>query len=1205
MAKILGIDTGTNSLGWALVDQHEDGKYSLLEYGTHIFQEGVKIEKGIESSKAAERTAHRALRKHYWRRKVRKIRLLSILIENHLCPPLNRTALRGWRLQREYPTDELFMAWQRTDDKHNQNPYSYRHICLTTKLDLSDLTQRYILGRAFYHINQRRGFLSNRKEATKESDGTVKKEINELSKKMAAANCRYLGEYFYQLYQTGAKIRGHYTARNEHYLAEFLAICEKQHLEPELVEKLQKAIFYQRPLKSQKQQVGHCTFEPKKPRCSSSHPLYEEFRMRSFVNNIRVQTPSDAEERPLSIEEKVQIEPLFLRKSKPQFPFEDIARKLAGKENYRRKGDKEEKPYSFNYFMDTNVSGCPVTAQLVDIFGEQWLDAICEVYTLAEGKSRREILNDVWHALFFYDDEERLKGFGMERLQLGEEEAARFAKITLPQDYASLSLNTISKILPYMRDYNLRYDEAVLLANLGAVMPKHIWGNKELRESVVEGIISMLHEEQMLYDGRTVEQRLKNYLIQRYQVEESALKKLYHPSMIDIYPRQRRTNRGYYQLGSPRISSVRNPMAMHSLFRLRRVINTLLKEGKIDEDTTIHIEFARELNDANRRSAIKRHQNDNEKDRERCRKAISELYNGLGIQREPSDTDILKYQLWEEQEHKCLYTGEEIGLTDFLGSNPHYDIEHTIPRSVGGDTTKMNLTLCQSRFNREVKGARMPSELANHEEILQRIDGWREKYEELSKQVRKLKGIHAADKDSKNRIIQKRHQLALQRDYWRGKYERFTMTEVPEGFSRRQGTDISVISRYARLYLKSVFPHVYVVKGIATSDFRKIWHIQDEYAKKSRDNHAHHCIDAVTIACIGPYEYGQLAHYYHELEDHEKRGSRAPQFPLPWTTFVQDIKRLHEKLIVSHHSQDNMPKKALRHEPGSAKGRNMGDCARGALHNDSYYGAIMRNGETCYVKRRLLSTFESMKDVESIVDDAVREVVRKAVDGKNIKEVLAHPIMLNPAKGVVVRKVRCYVSSSIAGKIVDVRDQRDQSAKDYKRRYHVENSDNYVLGIYEGIEKGKPKAEYIVSNMINAARHFQESQTYELLPAQYKEGYPLKYKLYKGLHVILYENTPEEVDFYNISDIAKRLYIVSGLSTSSTTTGGKKYSYGMITMKHAQEARPAGDCKEKKGGFKQGEEYRSKAVMNHNQFKALVEGVDFALNELGEVIRLS
>lgn len=176
MERILGIDTGTNSLGWAIVEK-EDGRTRLVAKGTNIFSEGVKIEKGIESSKAAERTEHRSVRKHYWRRKVRKIRLLTILSENHLCPPLTKSSLREWRLKKVYPDNELFMEWQRTEDKANVNPYKFRFICLTQKLDLTDLTQRYILGRALYHLNQRRGFLSNRKDTTKESEGAVKEGI--------------------------------------------------------------------------------------------------------------------------------------------------------------------------------------------------------------------------------------------------------------------------------------------------------------------------------------------------------------------------------------------------------------------------------------------------------------------------------------------------------------------------------------------------------------------------------------------------------------------------------------------------------------------------------------------------------------------------------------------------------------------------------------------------------------------------------------------------------------------------------------------------------------------------------------------------------------------------------------------------------------------------------------------------------------------
>lgn len=515
MTKILGIDTGTNSLGWAIVEKQVD-EYHLLDKGVNIFQEGVKMEKGIESSKAAERTAHKAARVRNYRIKLRKIRLLRILSDAHLCPPLSKAELSAWRLKKEYPKNELFMQWQATDDDSEKTPYAYRHKCLHESLDFNSMTDRYILGRSFYHMIQRRGFLSNRKDQSGDDTGKVKESISNLTQEMHGAGYEYLGDYFYSLYNKGEKIRNHYTARNEHYLAEFKAICEKQDLDKnlgsEVVRQIEKAIFDQRPLKSQKGQVGKCVFEKNKTKCPSSHPMYEEFRMLSFINNIKIQTPNDAALRPLSTEERELIMPLFFRKSKKQFDFEDIAKKLAPKKHYGfyKKSSDAEMPYLFNYPMDTSVSGCPVTAALKDIFGENWIDALCETYTLAEEKSRLDIVNDIWHALFFYTDDAKLVEFGKNRLQLTDEEAKKFCEISLPSDYASLSLKAISKILPYLRR-GLIYSHAVFLGNLCEVMPQYEWEIEEMRNAAIDNIIHEMNQIDSK-DARTFEVCIKEYL---------------------------------------------------------------------------------------------------------------------------------------------------------------------------------------------------------------------------------------------------------------------------------------------------------------------------------------------------------------------------------------------------------------------------------------------------------------------------------------------------------------------------------------------------------------------------------------------------------------------------------------------------------------------------------------------------------------------
>lgn len=1056
MTKILGIDTGTNSHGWAIVEKQAD-EYHLLDKGVDIFQEGVlKTEKGKEYSKAAERTAHKAARVRNYRIKLRKIRLLRILSDAHLCPPLSKVELSAWRLKKEYPKNELFMQWQSTDDESEKTPYAYRHKCLHESLDFSSITDRHILGRAFYHMIQRRGFLSNRKDQSADDTGKVKESISNLTQEMHDAGYEYLGDYFYSLYNKGEKIRNHYTARNEHYLAEFKAICEKQDLDknlgPKVVRQIEKAIFDQRPLKSQKGQVGKCVFEKNKTRCASSHPMYEEFRMLSFINNIKIQTPNDDVLRPLSSEERALIMPLFFRKSKKLFDFEDIAKKLAPKKQYGfyKKSSDAEMPYLFNYPMDTSVSGCPVTTALKDIFGDNWIDSLCETYTLAEGKSRLNVVNDIWHVLFFYTDDTKLAEFAKNRLQLNDEEARKFCKISLPGDYASLSLKAICKILPYLRR-GLIYSHAVFLGNLCEVMPQYEWDIEEMRNAAIEHIIHEMNQIDSK-DESTLEKRIKEYLKNQYHVSDDKLKKLYHPSKMDKYPRVLRTNdHGVYQLGSPRIDSVRNPMAMRSIFRLRKLINRLLEEGKIDPETEIHIEFARELNDANKRHAIAEFAKINQKKNDEARKKIIDI---MGEEYNVKDDDILKYILWEEQGHICLYTGRQIAISDFVGNSQKFDIEHTIPRSVGGDSRRMNLTLCDSRFNREIKKTKLPIELSNHDEIIARINDWRDKYESLDGQIRKLRGKSkgATTKKQKDDIIYKRHLLELQRDYWRGKYLRFTMESVPEGFSQRQGTDIGVISKYARLYLKSLFKHVYTVNGIATSDFRKIWGVQDVYGKKERVNHVHHCIDAIVVACISRDEYDKLSAYYHNEENHKWYGMSKAYFKKPWPTFVEDLKNVQDEILVYHYTPDNMPKQGRRkilldvEVDGIKKKKKVlckGDAARGSLHSDTYYGAIENDGVVRYVKRINLASMK-VTDVKNIVDDAARGIVEAAIREKGFKEAIAGTIWMNEEKQIPIKKVRCYTSKKNPISF-DKKKQRDLSDKEYKRNYYVTTKGNYIV----------------------------------------------------------------------------------------------------------------------------------------------------------------
>jgi putative uncharacterized protein (fragment) len=383
-----------------------------------------------------------------------------------------------------------------------------------------------------------------------------------------------------------------------------------------------------------------------------------------------------------------------------------------------------------------------------------------------------------------------------------------------------------------------------------------------------------------------------------------------------------------------------------------------------------------------------------------------------------------------------------------------------------------------------------------------------------------------------------------------------------------------------------------------------MWGLQGEYEKKSRLNHCHHCIDAITIACIGKAEYDKMAQYYHDEEVSRWHGSAGkPQFKKPWPTFTKDVLALEQSLLVKHLTKDNMPKQAKR-RVRTAKGKHLaqGDAARGSLHRDTYYGAIEQEGEIRYVLRKPISKFEKESELENIVDQAVKEKIKAAVAGKNFKAAIAEPIFMNKEKGIRINKVRCYVK---AKERLKIRQQRDLSTKEYKQFFCVENENNYLLAIYEGEVKGKKERDFCVVNNLDAAAYLKRSnkgKAAPLVPERSAErNLPLLAVLQRGTQVLFYEDSPEEILFDNPQDLVRRLYKVVGINTKRDVKKGKTYLYGNIELRFHQNAQKKDDVKMESGGYKNNEAPHQGIVLSHNQFKALVEGVDFEFNILGEI----
>ena len=1441
MAKILGLDLGTNSIGWAIVDK-EGNDFSLVDKGVRIFSEGVKSEKGIESSKAAERTGFRSARKIKFRRKLRKYETLKVLSQNGMCP-LSVEEVEEWRKSgfKQYPLNPEFLKWLRTDDNKNINPYVYRDRASKQKVSLFEL------GRALYHIAQRRGFLSNRLDQSadgiieqhtpniesrieetitindlmvevneyfdgldildknskdldegekklkslyvalkkiieandfqkakeeviarlnrKEDQGAVKQEIGEISQAMKEGGFTTLGQYFSSLYNKG-KIRNHYTSREEHYSNEFEIICKVQGIigineneklpekrYSDLARKLYRAIFFQRPLKSQKGLIGKCSLEKNKTRCAISHPDFEEYRMWAYINTIKIKAPEDEILRFLTTEEKQRLIPKFLRK-KDNFNFEDLAKELIPKgasfEFYKSINTTQ---FLFNYKTKDTVSGCVVSASLKNVFGEDWNTKQWEYQTKnAKGEIvlRTVDYKDIWHLLYVSTSDIYLEEYAKDKLGLDEKRAKSFSKIRLKKDFSSLSLNAITKITPYLKQ-GLLYSHAVFMANIENIVDKDIWSNPEERlyiqnkiaelidnntfenskleiinglikdckvdncyyskeaeptykedlkkkvafvfknnkdqEAIIEELFPVFLEQLKKYEYITIK-RLDEKVVEFLKGENEdgeiycsnqyRLNKLYHPSDIEVFKKKIvKDEHGNEKvvLGSPLISSIKNPMAMRALHQLRKVLNTLILQGLIDEKTKVHIELARELNDANKRKAIQDFHNENKKKREDFKKEIRDLYFAeCKKEIEPTEDDLLRYQLWIEQEKKEIYEeGRNISICDIIGANPKYDIEHTIPRSISQDNSLMNKTLCSQRFNRDVKKNKMPVELVNHEEIKLRVDHWRKDADKLSWEIDQIvKSTKAvATKEAKDKKIRRRHYLTLKRDYLKGKYERFIWEEPKVGFKNSQIPDTGIITKYSRAYLNSYFNRVDSVKGGMVAEFRKIWGLQPSYIKddkkyyevKDRSKHTHHTIDAITIACMTKDKYDVMASAWCLEDDTEKENYKAVKELLeqskPWKTFTEDLKKLEEEILVSHHTPDNVKKQAKKvirirgkkqfvaEVENDTSGKTVakkdthgkviykltdkgervprlqqGDTVRGSLHQDSIYGAIKNPLNIEEIKYVIRKDIESIKatDVESIVDEVVKEKVKEAIANKVLlissnaqqKNKLEGRVWMNEAKGIAINKVRLYANSVKNPLEIKEHSLLSKSRHEHKQKVYGQNDENYCMVFYE--LDGKRDFELI--NNFNLAKLLKQGQGYYPL---YKEkevkGKKVQIPIAKsnnrdvvlkrGQQVIFYDKEVERPqDITEIIDFKGRIYIIEGLSIQRIVRpSGKVDEYGVIMLRFHKEARKADDIKKDNfkpdGDFKLGETKPTRK-MNQNQFNAFVEGIDFKVLPSGK-----
>ena len=158
-----------------------------------------------------------------------------------------------------------------------------------------------------------------------------------------------------------------------------------------------------------------------------------------------------------------------------------------------------------------------------------------------------------------------------------------------------------------------------------------------------------------------------------------------------------------------------------------------------------------------------------------------------------------------------------------------------------------------------------------------------------------------------------------------------------------------------------------------------------------------------------------------------------------------------------------------------------------------------------------------------------------------------------------------------------------------------------MMGIYVGKNKsGKEKRDFELVNRLDAVGYYNSgvsAQGIDILRPESDNGYPLRWTLKIGTMVLLYDESPEEIYELGEAELCKRLYKITGMS--SMTVHGS--NYGTLSLLFHQEARSSTDVKAKNGAFKNGEPTRAAIVLLHTQFKALVQGSDFEMDDLGKI----
>ena len=644
----LALDLGSTSLGWAMIRLNIDNApCAVIKAGVRIFSDGRNPKDG--SSLAVTRREARAMRRRRDRLLKRKARMMATLIAHGFFP----------KLEAERKALETL------------NPYTLRAKGLDAALSPAEF------GRALFHVNQRRGFKSNRKTDKPDNDSSaLKNAIKTLRQKLLDTGSRTVGEWLHKRDAAGEMVRARYREErvikesgkpgiNKSYdlyidramiEAEFDALWAAQtSFNPALFnntarDELKDALLFQRPLKPII--PGRCTFLPDEMRAPLALPSTQRFRIYQELANLRI-LGDGLKQNDFTLAQRDLLAQALETGHKT---FKTAIPKLLGMSGTVKFNLEDNKRTE----LKGNLTSMILSKK--DLFGNDWW---------SYDEAKQDAI--VWQ-LVKEENEAKLVAWLQSETGVDEARAEKLANVALPEGYGSLSAKALDRLLPELRREVTTYDKAVIAAGFDH--------HSNISAAATGEILPELP-----YYGEALQRHVG-----------------FGSGKLDDTPEKR-------------FGRIANPTVHIGLNQVRLVVNALIK--RYGHPSQVIVEVARDLKRSkDQKDEDSKRQADHQRRNQRHRTQIAGI---LKISEERvRGVDLQKMVLWEElcpgnvADRQCPYSGVQIGA-EMLFSD-QVEIEHILPYSRTLDDSLNNKTVSMRHANRS-KGNLTPWEAFGAKQI--------------------------------------------------------------------------------------------------------------------------------------------------------------------------------------------------------------------------------------------------------------------------------------------------------------------------------------------------------------------------------------------------------------------------------------------------------------------------------------------------------